>query len=235
MRRGERGVVDEPGLHGLRPCGRDRRARLLVTDDRAIDQLPALIDDAGDGMITVCSAAVHCVALLAQNPTWWGGSATAMICRDLHNVSTAALPGGLTLRPVRRLAGDAPGGVPLSRAAAAASRADPAITDPRALADHLRSLPSGFALWAAVDEDGVVRATSGYGAFGTTASVIFVNTDAGWRRRGIARAMTATALRAARQAGARNAGIDASDAGRGLYTQLGFEQATAITRFRLSP
>ena len=46
--------------------------------------------------------------------------------------------------------------------------------------------------------------------------------------------MTAIALRAAQQAGARSAGIDASDAGRALYLRLGFENATAITRFRSS-
>ena len=75
-----------------------------------------------------------------------------------------------------------------------------------ALAEHLRSLPGAFALWAAVDHGDVVRATSGSAAFGTAASVIFVNTDPGWRRRGIARAMTAIALRAAEHAGAREAG-----------------------------
>lgn len=194
IRRSDRGLLDEPGIHGLLPCDRDRRVRVLVTDDRAVDLLSTLIGDAEDGMITVCSAAGRCAALLADNPRWLAGSATAMICRDLHKVSTVALPDGLTLQPVRRLAGDSRGGVPLAQAVTAASRADPGITDPRALADHLRSLPRAFGLWAAVDEGGVVRATSGSGAFGATASVIFVNTDPGWRHRGIARAMTATAM-----------------------------------------
>src|ERR1700759_5199576 len=94
----------------------------------------------------------------------------------------------------------------------------------RALVEHLRSLPRAFGLWAAVDEGGGVRATSGSGAFQTTANVIFVNTDPGWRRRGIAQAMTAFALRAARQAGARCAGIDASDAGRELLPSAGVRE-----------
>ena len=191
--------------------------------------------DARAGRITVGAAAVRCAALLAGNPTWLSGTATAMICRDLRKVSTAGLPSGLTLRPVRRLAGDTPGGVPLAQAVAAASRADPRITNPRALADYLRSLPRAFRLWAGVDEGGLVRATSGSAAFEATASVIFVNTDPDWRRRGIARAMTAVALRSAQQAGARSAGIDASDAGRELYLRLGFEDATVVTRFRSSP
>jgi GNAT superfamily N-acetyltransferase len=227
-------VLDQPGIHGLVPRGRDRQIRLLVTDDRARDLLPTLTVDARAGMITVCSAAVQCAELLAGNPAWLSGTATAMICRDLRTLSTVDLPSGLTLRPVRRLADDTRDGVPLAEAVAAASRADPRITDPRALADHLRSLPSAFGLWAAVDDGGVVRATSGSGVFETAASVIFVNTDPDWRRRGVARAMTAVALGAARQAGACSAGIDASDAGRELYLRLGFENATVITRFRSS-
>ena len=175
---------------------------------------------------------VRCTHFSLTDPRWVSATATAMICRDLRTVSTVGLPCGLTLRPVRRLAEDTPGGVPLAQAVAVATRADPEATDPRALAEHLRSLPPAFGLWAAVDERGAVRATSGSGAFGATASVIFVNTDPDWRRRGIARAMTAVALRAARQAGARSAGIDASDTGRELYLRLGFENAAVITRFR---
>ncbi|HEY1716555.1 MAG TPA: GNAT family N-acetyltransferase [Solirubrobacteraceae bacterium] len=234
MSRSAQPLLDEAGIHGLLPCGRDRQIRLLVTDDRARDQLPTLIGDARGGMVTVCSPAVQCTALLAGNSAWLSETATAMICRDLQQVSAGGLPCGLTLRPVRRLADDAPRGVPLEQAVEAASRADPRITDPQALADHLQSLPRAFSLWAAVDDGGVVRATSGSAAFQTTASVIFVNTDPDWRRRGIARAMTATALDGARQAGARSAGIDASEAGRELYLRLGFEDAAVITRFRLS-
>ena len=93
---------------------------------------------------------------------------------------------------------------------------------------------TAFTLWVAVDHGGTVRATSGSAAFGTVATVIFVNTDPGWRRRGIAQAMTAIALRAAERTGARQAGLDASDAGRALYLALGFEAATAVKRFRSS-
>ncbi len=145
---------------------------------------------------------------------------------------TGRLPGDLTLRPVRRLAGDAPEGVPLTHAVAAAKRADPAITNPDVLAEHLRALPRAFRLLAAIDGDGIVRATAGFGTFGTTASVIFVNTDPAWRRRGIGQAMTATALRTAMRFGARQAGLDASDTGQSIYGRLGFDVATSLTRFR---
>jgi GNAT superfamily N-acetyltransferase len=155
-----------------------------------------------------------------------------MICRDLQLVQALPLPSTLTLRPVRRLAHDPPGGVPLAEAVAAACRADPESIDGRALADHLRSLPRAFALWVAVDPGDTVRGTSGSAAFGATARVIFVNTDPDWRHRGIARAMAAIALRAAQHAGARYAGLDASDAGRELYLSLGFEAASSVRRFR---
>jgi ribosomal protein S18 acetylase RimI-like enzyme len=207
---------------------------LLVTDDRARDRLSTLVGDAQAGMITVCEAAVRCAGMLETNPAWRRGRATAMICRDLQTVQAPALTTGLTLRPVQRLPDDPPGGVPLTEAVAAACRAAPENSDSHALADHLRSLPRAFAFWVAVDQGGTVRGTSGSAAFGAAASVIFVNTDPDWRRRGIARAMTAIALRAARDAGARHAGLDASTAGRELYLSLGFEAATPIARFRPS-
>jgi ribosomal protein S18 acetylase RimI-like enzyme len=232
MRHHGQAMVNEPGIHGLLPRRGDPHTRLLVTDDRAHDVLSALVPDAPAGMVTVCEAATRCTTLLERRPAWRPDRATAMICRDLRTVPAVPLPSELTLRPVRRLAEDAPGGVPLTQAVAAAGRADPGIDDPPALAEYLRTLPPGFRLFAAVDDSGVVRATSGSGAFGTTASVIFVNTDPDWRRRGIARAMTATALRSARDDGARDAGLDASDAGRELYLRLGFETATFTTRFR---
>ena len=225
-------IITEPGILGLLASGSERRVRLLVTDDRALDRLSSLLDDARAGMVSVCAAAVRCQALLDGAPAWQAGTATAMICRCLQTVPAATLPVGLTVRPVQRFADDPPGGVSLQQAVAAAGRADPHTTDPRALARHLRSLPRAFCLWGAVDGDGVVRATSASAAFRATASVIFVNTDPGWRRRGVARAMAALALRAAERAGARHAGLDASEAGRELYLRLGFEAVTPIWRYR---
>jgi ribosomal protein S18 acetylase RimI-like enzyme len=227
-------MIHEPGIYGLLPGGDDARPRLLVTDDRARDRLSPLVDDARAGTITVCAAAMQCAEILETDPGWRAGTATAMVCGDLQAVQAPPLPAGLTLRPVRRLADDPSGGVPLAQAAAAACRADPEGTDAHVLADHLRSLPRAFALWVAIDRGGTVRGTSGSAAFGEGASVIFVNTDPDWRRRGIARAMTAIALRTAQHAGARYAGLDASDAGRKLYLSLGFEAASVVRRFRAS-
>ena len=124
----------------------------------------------------------------------------------------------------------------LEHAVSTAVLADPTIGEtPEALVDFLRSLPDGFRLLAAIDDEGMVRATSGAGVFAGQATVIFVNTDPGWRRRGIGQAMTAVALHAAVARGARQACLDASAAGRSIYLRLGFEPVTAATQFRRAP
>jgi len=225
-------AVDQPGLHGLLACAQAPLTRLLVTDDRAHDALAAVLPAARAGMIDVFAAAARCTALVGGHPAWRPEALTAMSCGDLRTVPETPLPGGLTVVPVRRRDGDPADGLPLGEAVAAAIRAAPEIAEtPAALAGYLRSLPYGFRLFAAVDGFGAVRATSGAGSFGSEATMIFVNTESGWRGRGIGRAMTAAALRAARDAGARRAGLDASAAGLSLYLRLGFEVVGPMTRF----
>jgi GNAT superfamily N-acetyltransferase len=223
--------IDEPGVHGLLSAD-GSPARLLVTDDRAHDLLAALLPEVRAGMIGVVAAATRCLGLVKSDPAWTGSTVTAMVCRDLGKIPFSPLPTGLTLRPVRRLVGDAPAGVPLEDAVAAAMSADPRIKDgPQAFADYLRSLPPTFRLFAAVESNNAVRATSGSGVFDTYANVMFVNTDRDWRRRGIGRAMTGAALRAARDSGATRACLDATADGRAIYALLGFEVAAQVTRF----
>jgi ribosomal protein S18 acetylase RimI-like enzyme len=230
-RRPGQAKVDGHGVHGLGPSSDDQRIRLLVTEDRGYDVLSALLENARAGIVDVFATAARCARLIDGDPAWPAETVTAMICRELETVPAVSLPGELTLRPVRRLADDAPDGVPLADAVAAAALADPRITDPQAVADFLRSLPAEMRLFAAVDGDGVVRATAGSGAFGRHASVIFVNTDPTWRGRGVGGAMTAAALRAALQSGARHAGLDATEAALRIYQRLGFEVVAPASRF----
>jgi len=223
--------VRTPGAHGLLPSTAAHVVRLLVTDDRAYDILAAALPDARAGLINVFAAAERCAALVDNHPAWEPNQATAMVCGDLQAVPALPLPSGLTLRPVKRLAADPADGVPLQDAVAAAMFASPASNDPPdVLADYLRSLPPAVRLLAAVDGEGIVRATSAYGSFGTEASVMFVNTHPDWRRRGIGQAMTAAAPRAAQACGARRACLDASNAGT-RNERLGFETVTRTTRF----
>lgn len=206
-----------------------------MTDDRGYETLAALLPQAREGMINVFAAAERCTGLIDADPSWRAQTATAMVCGDLRIVPTLALPSGLSLRSVRRLAGDAPDGVSLEDAAAAAMRADSRIdSKPEAFAAYLRALPAAIRLFAAVDRDGTVRATSGSGVFGMEASVMFVNTDPDWRGRGIARAMTSAALRVARDSGAQRACLDATGAGLRIYQRLEFEAVTRTTRFSTS-
>lgn len=224
--------VDEPGVLGLLAWTEDPLARLLVTDDRAYGVLEALLPRVHAGLITAFASASRCADLVADHQTWRITTPTAMACRDLRIVPMLPLPDDLTLRPVRRRPDDDPDGVPLVEAAATAMRAQPDLVGGLdAFAAYLRSLPAAFGLMAAVDAAGAVRATAGSGAFGIHASVIFVDTDPGWRRRGIATAMTSAALRAAREAGATQACLDASDAGMRIYLRLGFQVVGAVTRF----
>jgi ribosomal protein S18 acetylase RimI-like enzyme len=161
--------------------------------------------------------------------------ATAMVRRDLRSLPSLEPPAGLELRRVLRSPDDGSDGVLLEHAVAAAVRADPRIQAPGdAFAGHLRSLPSTVRLFAAVDADGVVRATSGCDALGEEAIVFFVNTDPEWRGRGLGQTMTVLALRASRDRCARRVSLDATGAARRMYERLGFESITKLARFRSS-
>ena len=232
LRQPGQSAVDEPGICGLVASPSALHARLLITEDRARDLLADLLPDTRAGMITVFAAARRCRELVADETAWTVDEPTAMICRDLRDVPAPVLSAELTVRPVRRSADARPDGVPLEDAVAAVLRANPEMDDsPETFAAYLRSLPSSVRLLCAVDRRGVVRATSASNTFGLEASVFFVNTDPGWRRRGIGQAMTAAALLAARQSGARRACLDASDAGRSIYSRLGFEAVSPTARF----
>ena len=231
-RRPGQAAVDLPGIHGLLPCPERPRARLLVTDDRAYDTLAALLPDLHAGAIDVFDAAIRCAGLIDGQCGWWVSErSTAMVCGDLRSVPASELPSELTLRRVRRLSGDPPEGVPLEDARAAVLLADPRIEDPDAFADFVDSLPPEAHLFAAVDRDGVVRATSGLVALGSEGRVFFVNTVPGWRGRGIGQAMTAAAVHAALEHGAERVCLDATGAGLGIYRRLGFETVSQSTRF----
>jgi GNAT superfamily N-acetyltransferase len=225
-------VFEGPGIYGSLPTDGVSPARLLVTDDLAYDELAGLLSNIRSGMVDVFAEAPRSLDLIRADPRWRGSTSTAMACRDLRSVPELPLSFGLRPRPVRRLPSDAAEGVPLNEAVAVAvaAKQTPHETPP-GLTRYLRSLPANFRLFAAVDAGGATRGTSGVRVIGAQATVIFVNTDPSWRRRGIGTAMTATALSEARTAGAQHAYLNASDAGRAIYQKLGFETVAQTTRF----
>jgi GNAT superfamily N-acetyltransferase len=226
-------VISEPGMCGvlgssLRPSG-----RLLITDDRAVAHLETMVPAVPARIITVFAEAARCRMLIEDAARWHGEDATAMICRDLSEVPVLPSPLGLTIRPVYRAPGDPVDGVPLEHAAQACLRADPETAGhplPGFLA-FLHSLPLSTRLLAAVDEQNLVRATAGSSALGADANAYVVSTDEQWRHRGVATAMTSAALSWARDAGARQACLDASAAGLSIYLRLGFQAVASATIF----
>lgn len=221
-----------PGIRGFVRADGERVIRLLVTDDRGYGRLTTEVG-AARGEVHVFEHASRCDELLRGQSGWTAyRAATAMVLRSVRVVANAPLPDGLVLRPVNRLGSEVPNAVPLQAAVAVAIASDPGITEPAdEFARFLAGLPASVRLLAAVDDAGVVRATSGCDAFGEHARVFFVNTEPGWRRRGIGRAMSVEALRVAASSGARRAFLHATDDGASVYRRLGFETAGRLTRY----
>ncbi|HEV7172278.1 GNAT family N-acetyltransferase [Pedococcus sp.] len=227
--------VRAPGILGLVSVDGESPTQLLVLDDRAFDELSAVLPRAASGTIRIAEAARGCAALLRQDRTWAPNAVTGMVCSELRAVADRPLPAGLALHPVCRVPADGLDGVPLAEAVEAAGRATGAGAVSNAgLVAYLRSLPAGARLFAAVDDDGVVRGTSGSRTFGSEAYVFFVNTDPSWQRRGVGLSMTAAAVRDAATSGATRASLDASESGVALYRRLGFTAMGRLTQFSRS-
>lgn len=226
------GLIERDGLLGFvgTPVWPD--ARLLVTDDRALSVLREMLPSVSAGTIKVLETARGCRVLLDRAHAWARESVTAMVCLDLNAVPVLPIPDGLGFHRVRRAPTDEANGIPLMHAAAANLRAQPAATTTPPLdqfISYIRSLPDPVRLFAAVDESGVVQATSASEATGEDARVFFVSTHPSWRGRGIGTAMTAAALHDAARFGSRQASLESSDAGIGIYTRLSFEPVSAVS------
>lgn len=223
-------VIDQPGLVGVWRADSDK-LRLLVTDDRALERLGQLVSSARGGVITVLPEAAQAVQLLGEERQWSHKPVTAMACHDLASIPSLALPQGLVVSEISIEPGVHRHGVDLDVATEVAIDAAPADGTPAQLAAYLREMRPAPHLFAAIDPAGFVRATGGFRLYGADASVFFVNTQFLWRRRGIGRAMTATALHQARRAGAVRACLDASGVGASIYRSLGFLTASPVTQF----
>ena len=223
----ERGIIALIGAVADDPDG-----RALVTGDEALPVLRERGAGLAARVVNVFAAASRCHEFLTNTGDYRPSACVAMVHQDLSSVAATDLPEGLSLRPVIGEPGTTEG-VALRDAAAAALRSDPSaspIDDLDGFVGYLRSVP-GARYVAAVDAAGIVRATAAAAVFGHAAGVFFVNTDPAWRGRGVGTAMTAAALEAAAEAGARTACLDASALGEGLYLRLGFRPVSAATLF----
>jgi ribosomal protein S18 acetylase RimI-like enzyme len=231
VRAGE-SLIDHDGLFGFAGIRAHPEARLLVTDDNALAVLREMLPSVSAGTIKVLETAPGCRALLDRTLCWARESVTAMVCRDLDAVPALPIPAGLSLHPVLRSPADGAVGMPLAHAAAAylLAQADAAAAPPLdQFISYLGSLPARARLFAAVDESGVVRATSASEATNDDARVFFVTTHPSCRGRGIGTAMTAAALRDAARFGSRRASLESTHAGVGIYARLSFEPVGAVS------
>ena len=158
-------------------------------------------------------------------------SVQAMALSSLSELPDLPLPPAVTVRPVD--IEEHPEGISLEEALlvdALYGSGDAALVhrDLPLEADALRELP-GVSLLAAVDAGGSCVATAGTRVVGRSALVSAVATIPQYRRQGIAAALTAAALRVAREAGAVQAFLDAVD-GRSVYSRLGFTTIGTVTR-----
>ena len=225
------GLIDHDGLLGFGGTRAWPEARLLVTDDKALAVLREMLPSISAGTIKVLDTAPGCRALLDRTLSWARESVTAMVCLDLDAVPDLPIPDGLALHPVLRSPADGTLGIPLADAAAyLLAQADAAAGPPLdRFIRYLGSLPPRVRLFAAVDESGIVRATSASEATDDDARVFFVTTHPSCRGRGIGTAMTAAALRDAARSGSRRASLESTRAGVGIYTRLTFEPVSAVS------
>lgn len=218
-------LLDEPGLKGLSRDG-GRRVSLLVLDDRALAGLRDLLRGGPSGVIRVLEPAPRSREMLGGVDGWSAKAVEVMVSRDLASTPTVTLPDGLELERLQTDGDRSQCAADLLSVARLVVRADPTVNESaEAFATYLRNLSPSPSMLAAVDARCAIRAVSGYRVVGTDATVLLVNTDQAWRRRGIGRAMTAAALQAACDAGATSACLVASDAGASIYRSLGFENA----------
>jgi GNAT superfamily N-acetyltransferase len=218
-------VLDEPGLVGLLRDG-GRRVSLLVLDDRGLPGLQRVLRRRPSGVISVLEAAVQSREMLGAVGGWSAKAVEVMVSRGLVSTPTVPLPDGLKLVRVEIEGDGSQCKADLLSAARLVVRADPTVTESaEALTTYLRNLSPPPSMLAAVDAYCAIRGTAGYRVSGPDATVLLVNTDQAWRRRGVGRAMTAAALQAASDAGAASACLSASDAGASIYRSLGFENA----------
>ncbi len=147
---------------------------------------------------------------------------TGMICADLAGVPRPPLPDPLQLSRVQ--VGDiSDPQLPTTAAFAAAIEAEDGPPPGSMLPAVLRMAARPVQLFAAVDREGSIQATSAAAASGTTGMLWGIGTMHDWRGQGVGTAMTAVAVHGAADLGATTLLLDATGKGESIYRRLGFK------------
>ena len=223
-------LVDEPGLIGAVSPTRGARGGLLLTQELPSTRLDAVLHQGRPQWVAVLPPAARMVTDVAAHGWDVVEQRHAMALPDLTQVRDAVLPPGVSVLPVALRQGAT--GYPLDAALRLAveygeGAAPAAFRDLELEARLLRKLP-GIQFFAATTEDGSCVGTAGSRVVDRSALVASVATYPSARKRGIGTAMTAVALRAAAAAGAVDAYLDSTEAGRGIYARLGFVEVGPV-------
>ena len=219
-------VVAEPGLVRL------------VADDEAVRGgvlLWGSVEPAAVADVLAAEGAPQWVALLPPAAdlapvvaeAGWSSQElrTAMALPDLTRLREAPLPPDVVIGPVAVRQSSEGSSLEEAVRLSVLYGEDPSASsrDLELEAQLLRRL-SGIRFFAALDAEGRCVATGGSRVVDGAALVAGVATLPSHRRRGIGTAITAVALRAAAEAGAREAFLDSSPEGVGIYQRLGFAE-----------
>ena len=223
-------LLDEPGLIGAVSPARGARGGLLLTHELTPDRLDAVLHQGRPQWVAVLPRAEAMVAAVTQHGWDVVEQRYAMALPDLTQVREVPMPSDITVQPVALHRGAS--GYPLDAALRLAveygEKAAPAAFRDLELEARLLRKLSGIQFFAATTEDGSCVGTAGSRVVDRSALIASVATYPTARKRGIGTAMTAVALRAAAEAGAVEAYLDSTEAGRGIYRRLGFVEVGPI-------
>lgn len=219
-------LVEEPGVVRLVPAEDGVRGGLLVWDAVAPDPVrEVLVADTAPQWVALLPAAAELAPVVAESGFDRQEQRVAMALPDLSRLQQPPLPPDVVIGPVAvRQASE---GSSLEEAVrlSVLYGEDPSASsrDLELEAQLLRRL-SGIRFFAALDAAGQCVATGGSRVVDGAALVAGVATLPAYRRRGIGTAITAVALQAAAEAGAREAFLDSSPDGVSIYRRLGFAE-----------
>lgn len=218
-------LVEEPGVVRLVSADDGVRGGLLVWDTVAAEPLRELLTDSVPQWVALLPPAAAMAPVVADAGWDRHERRIAMSMPDLSRLRPPPTPSDVVIGPVA--VRQASNGISLEDAVrlSVLYGEDPSASsrDLELEAQLLRRL-SGIRFFAALDADGQCVATAGSRVVDGAALVAGVATLPSYRRRGIGTAMTAVALQAAAEAGAREAFLDSSLSGVGIYRRLGFTE-----------